>query len=71
MNQISTDDAASYVPVRILQNVTTKRGRAFSKGEVTLARRVDYGDGLDWSCVSSAHGMRTLLSDAQVEEIER
>jgi len=61
--------AANEVQVRILQNVTTKMGRAFVKGEIALAKRVDYGDGMDWSCVSQSTGMSTLLSDAQVEVI--
>jgi len=59
-----------HVRVRITRNVTTKSGRAFFKGEITIAKRVDYGDGLDWSCVCWRNGGSTLLEDYQVEVLD-
>lgn len=59
-----------HVRVRITRNVSTKSGRAFFKGEITIAKRVDYGDGLDWSCVNWRQEGSTLLGDYQVEVLD-
>lgn len=59
-----------HVRIRITRNVSTKSGRAFFKGEITIGQRVDYGDGLDWSCVNWRQGCSTLLGDDQVEVLD-
>lgn len=59
-----------WVRVRIKRNVTTKMGRAFDKGEVTIGRVSDLDDGDDrefFTCFSWKNSMDTLLLAKDVE----